>query len=208
MAARTSITRLCIPLRQRRAALHVRAKRLVAIVSVRSVVGDAQLAADRGEERQRLVVEPRHVGRDDREELGAHRGHAAKVPGPVLAAEAIGQPFHLHEADRRGRIHLGHRGREDGVHAETLADLQIGLERAGIPIEVFPPVELQRIDEDADEHRRTRFRSPADEGEMPLVQLPDGTAARTLERLGLRKSLDAQSVLEKYNANLYEECWP
>ena len=56
------------------------------------------------------------------------------------------------ELGRAVRVDLGHAGGEQGIGACCRSQLGIGLQLAGVAIEVLGRAELERIDEDAEQH--------------------------------------------------------
>ena len=68
-------------------------------------------------------------------------------------------------------VHLPGRGREDGVHARGLEFFDVGVEGAGVGVQVLALRELQRVDEDADRDEGARDRLCClDQGKVAFVE--------------------------------------
>src|SRR4029453_2860639 len=99
-----------------------------------------------------LLPEICAIGLHDLKELHHHRRHPAEVAGTELPAQMCGNTPNLDDAGRLRRVHVRDAGREHDVHLERFADIEVGLQRAGVPVEIFLAIELHRVDEDADDH--------------------------------------------------------
>ncbi len=91
-------------------------------------------------------------GRDDAEELGDDGEHAVEVAGAGASLE--GAPHCARGDDGlrgAGRVHLLDSGREDDVNTLRGQAFDVGLQRAGVPLEVLGLGELGGVDEDGDD---------------------------------------------------------
>ena len=82
----------------------------------------------------------------------------------------IADPTDFYRERGRRRIHLAGGGGEHDVDAQPLAELEIALQRSRISLEILAPIELQRIDEDADDDELAVAAGVFDEPRMARVQ--------------------------------------
>ena len=104
------------------------------------------------------------------EQLQDNRRDAAKMSRPVAAAQVIADPTDFYRERGRRRIHLAGGGGEYHVDAQPLAESEIALQCSRISLEVLVPIELQRIDEDADDYELAVAAGLFDKPRMARVQ--------------------------------------
>ena len=160
-----------------------------------------------------LLAEEGAVGLRGDQQLGNHRGHAAKVPGPGCAIETARSGLDLDKRRRARWIKLFDRGREDHIRAFGLGQRAIGLEGARIAGVILVGSELRGVDEDADgdvaDTRRCAARiseacpacSAPMVGTRPMVLPPSLRSARdhwrssaTVRRISIRPFRSALPV--------------
>ena len=115
------------------------------------------------------------------EELRHDGRHAPEVPGPPAPAERRRQVRHLDGRLEPFRVHGARARREHDVDARRRAPPLIVFERARVPFEVVPPVELDGVHEDRDDDA---LRAPArlgDERHVPGVECPHRRDERDAE---------------------------
>ena len=120
--------------------------------------GQAQIGHQAPHDHQLLPIlfpQPQHIGPHQGQQPGYHRGHASEMARPAAATEPRHQGVRRLDPAELGRaawIDLGRAGGEQGIGARCRGQLGIGLQVAGIALEVFGRAELERIDEDAEQH--------------------------------------------------------
>ena len=92
------------------------------------------------------------------------------MSGPVATTQVVGQSSDLDPAFERNRIYLGDRWRKDHIDTERPAEVRIHIERSRIAFEVLRPIELNGVDEDADDDRRAFGSGAANEAGVPFVK--------------------------------------
>src|SRR5206468_11444353 len=88
----------------------------------------------------------------------------------VSASQVIAYAADFYCAGGRRRIHLAGGAREHHVDAQPLAEFEIALKRSWISLEILAPIELQRIDENADDDELAVAAGVFDEPRMARVQ--------------------------------------
>src|SRR5262245_66544053 len=94
------------------------------------------------------------------------------MSGPMQSAEVIGKTAHHDRAKRPTRVHLLWARREHDVDPEPVANLQISVHRLRVSLKVFWPIELERIDEDADDDTLTLTPCLLDQACMARMPRP------------------------------------
>ena len=163
--------------------------------------GQAQVGHQAPQHHQLLPIlfpQPKHIGPHQGQQPGHHRGHAGEMARPAAAAEPRRQGVGRLEPGELGRaagVDLGRAGGEQGIGARCRSQLGIGLQVAGVAIEVLGRAELERIDEDAQQHLTApRGAGPVRQGNKGLVALVQPTHGwHELERA--RRALPALAPL-------------
>src|SRR5258708_19327830 len=96
------------------------------------------------------------------------------MTGTMRTAEMLADRRHIDERREGGGIHLLGGGREDQIDARLRRPARIGFEPSRIMLEVFPPVELDGVDEDADDYQLGVLAGPPDQPHMPRVESAHG----------------------------------
>ena len=117
-----------------------------------------------------LLAEDGHVGSCGSEQFGDHGGDAVEVSGSGGSLHQIRQ-----SADADGRreavgIHRCRRRHVDHVCASVVAGPEVGVEWSRVLLEVAALAELERVDEDRDDHTIRVRSSSTDQIEMAAVQ--------------------------------------
>jgi hypothetical protein len=120
-----------------------------------------------------LLAEHRDVRLHDVEQLRDDRSDAHEVTGPERAAQDVLEHRHM---DARGRllsarIDVGDFGREQQIDVQRIQHTPVVSGRARVSGEILVRTELQRIDEDADDHALRQLRRTADETAVAGVQV-------------------------------------
>ena len=133
-----------------------------------------------------LFAEPELLRADQAQQAAHHRGHPFEMARTMPGAEAAQQRrrrAYAGEARVTGRKELCGRGHEQGRGSGGLRQGAIGIERAGVRLEVLPWAELERVDEQAHQHawsppaairRHHRPASPLNQAEMAGMERPHG----------------------------------
>ena len=104
--------------------------------------------SDDGELLEVLLPEHGDGGPDRREQLGHHRRHPVEMAGTGGTLHRRCEVADRHRGPERRAVH-GRCGRcVDRVDTELATQGDVGVDRAGVPVEVVRPVELERVDED------------------------------------------------------------
>ena len=117
-----------------------------------------------------LLAEHRHVGLCCVQQLDHDGGDALEVTWPHRSFEPVGECAGHHPRVEPGRVHHGRGGRVDGVDAERPAHVEVAVDRTRIEVEVGGLVELQRVDEDRDDHDVGQSAGCVDQRRVPRVQ--------------------------------------
>ena len=117
-----------------------------------------------------LLAEVRAVRLHHLKELQHDSRHAAEMSGAELPAQMIGKASDVDGALRRLRVHLRRRRRKHDVDAMLAAERDIGIERARIAREIVLAVELERVDEDRDDHDAALAAGGVDQRRMSGMQ--------------------------------------
>ena len=100
-----------------------------------------------------------------------HNGQdAPEVRGPRGTLELGAEFARIHRHQRGPHVHVVGCGHVDSVHPEPLTQIEVGVHRPGIPVQVLVRPELHGVDEDG--HRDVIVEVPgsADEISMSFVQ--------------------------------------
>jgi hypothetical protein len=121
-----------------------------------------------------LLPEQRNLSAGQVQQLADHGEDAVEVAWSRLPLEHVAERAGIHpDGGVAVRVHLVGGGCEDQVDALALAELQVGVEGARVPRQVFARPELQRVEEQRhDDDGRTLAGLPH-QGRVPLVQRPE-----------------------------------
>src|SRR6266511_68692 len=115
-----------------------------------------------------LLTEVRHLRAHDVEELQAHRGDPAEVPGARSAFRS--GLFDVDPGCVPLRVHLLDGRREQKVDACRFRQLCVMRLVARVARQVFVRAELDRVDEQGHHHGLALVARSAEQGEMPVVE--------------------------------------
>jgi hypothetical protein len=93
---------------------------------------------------------------------------------PMLAAEILGEIFHLHPRLESGRVHLFNFGSKDRVYPEVTAELKIPFQVTGILVKILSWAELGRVNKDAHYYLLGPPQGLFHESQMSLVKVTHG----------------------------------
>ena len=135
--------------------------------------------ADQGELLRVLLAEHRDGRAGQVQQLEHHGQHAAEEPGAELALEPLPGRARVDGHLRRAAgVHLGRRGREDQVRPLAGADGQVLVQGPGVAVEILVRPELERVDEDRDDHAAPRPGQRARRAQQPRVAVVQGAHGR------------------------------
>jgi hypothetical protein len=103
-------------------------------------------------------------------EFQDHRCDTAEMSGTKPTAEMIRQVTHIDSTFEMLRIDFSDRRRKYDIDVPLTAHVEIRLERSGIRREIVRAIELQRVDEDADNDNVAFAPSELDKLAMTRVQ--------------------------------------
>ncbi len=136
-----------------------------------------QIGNQTADQRQLLIVffaEYRHIGPQDIEQLGDHRGHTGKMPGPAAAAEMAGKVLHADLGLKAGRIHLLRFRGKDRCHRFLPQQAHVALKIAGVAVQILVGAKLGGVDKHTDHHRIAMLRRQAHQAEVAFMQIAHG----------------------------------
>jgi hypothetical protein len=117
-----------------------------------------------------LAPEHRDVRPGQVQQLRDDGEDAVEVAGPRTAFQHVAERPGAHRHERAFRVDDVRRRREDQVHALRLAGGQVGVERAGVAVEVLVRAELERVHEDGRDRAGRAFARDAHQRAVALVQ--------------------------------------
>lgn len=141
--------------------------------------GEGEIAnqtTDHGKLLRIFPAEDRHGRLGQVEELHDHSRDSSKVAGSAASAPAGREGFFGDVGRMVGCVEIARSKKK--IDTRVLARLPIRLARPWIGSKVFPRSELQRVDVDADDHRRPLPLCSFDEGEVPRMEGPHGRNQR------------------------------
>lgn len=119
-----------------------------------------------------LLTEDGHVGPSRGQELGHHGRDAVEVTRTRGPLHLLGEFGDVHRGGEARRVHRRRSGSEDQVDAGVVAGPQVVVEGARVVVVVTLLAELERVDEDRDDHPIGVGGGGGDQFEMAAVQRP------------------------------------